>query len=102
MIGWVLFACILLVWWRSRHRHIVQRMNLANYIIMLLLDEDVYRKNQQSFREWLREADGSDQARLWLASNTAIENAARNWASKAPTPLGVGQMVWEAKHDAKI
>lgn len=106
MIGWMLFGLVVILWWRSRQRNLAQRTHLADYILMLLLDEDVYRRNQEAFSSWLRDADGSDKARLWVAANTAMENAARNWAARsqaanAPTQIGVGEMVWDAKHGAK-
>jgi hypothetical protein len=67
---------------------------------MLLLDEDVYRKNREFLQTWLCEADATDSERLWLAANNAMENAARNLAAKAPASLGVAQILSEARHNA--
>lgn len=99
MVGWILFAVMCLIWWHSRRESTIRRMNMANYMLLLVLDQEVYRRNCEAFNTWLAAADGSDEGRLWLAANNAMESAVKNWIAMFPTSsVGVGRIVWEAKH----
>ena len=75
-VGWVLFLIMLSIWWRAFRKHNFLRLDLLNYIVVLLMHDDTYANHRAKFRKWVLEDDSSKQTQLSLRAHAVLEDMA--------------------------
>jgi len=95
MIGWILFG-VLLVWFivSMKYSH-TRRLYLRNYIVYLLLSDDIRGDHKNKFLEWIRSTQATDAVSFSNQAHTVIETMAEK-LSKTST-LAAHSMIWQAK-----
>lgn len=80
MIGWILFA-LLLVWFfmSMRYSH-PRRLHLQSYCVYLLLNDEIRGDHKRKFLDWIRTTDAKDARDLTLRATSAVENMAEQLA----------------------
>jgi hypothetical protein len=103
VLGWILFALLLIWFIMSMRLSQNKRLHLNYYIVYLLLSDATREKHKQDFEKLIREADEKDAASLSLKAYKALEGMADRLAAGDPNKastssvLGAHAMIWECK-----
>jgi hypothetical protein len=106
-LAWILFV-VAVVWHigsqRLNHR---KRIALENYVIYLLLADELRTRHQADFRQWIARSDARDAMALSSAAHITVDGMAERLAAGDPqqpatsSTLGAHSMLWNAKQGGK-
>lgn len=107
ILAWSLLA--LAVVWHVLSQHLGQRKRTAleNYVIYLLLSDEIRTRHQAEFQQWISRSNAADAMALALAAHRTVDNMAQRLAAGTPQQpatssyLGSHSMLWAVKQGAK-
>ena len=95
MIGWFFFFA-LLVWFFASMMHFhKRRLYLRNYIVYLLLSDEIRGDHKFKFIEWARSVNVKDAMDLSNKAHGVIENMAAQLS--ATSKLAAHTMIWKVR-----
>ena len=95
-IGWVLFGLLLIWFFRNMRFSHMKRLNVRNYVIYLLLSDDIREDHKRKLHQWIRGAEMKDSHSLNYAAQNVVEVMADGLA-EAGSLLAASAMVWKVK-----
>lgn len=102
-LAWTLFA-LAVIWHVSSQRLNHRKRNqLENYVIYLLLSDDIRAQHKTDFTQWIARTDAADALALSTAARRTVDNMAERLAAGDPqrpvtsSYLGSHAMLWNIK-----
>ncbi len=86
----VLLALFLRLYWRS----LDESRHLVNYVLLVLLDEEVYATQRNSLEQFVRNANAKDPADLGIQTLRTLHDLAGRLGH---TVLSTTQMLWRLR-----
>lgn len=107
ILAWSLFA-LALVWGIASQRLSHRKRNaLENYVIYLLLADEIRTQHAADFRRWITQSNAADAMALAIAAHRTVDNMAERLAAGDPqravtsSYLGSHAMLWHVKQGDK-
>jgi hypothetical protein len=91
-IGWVLMGVIAFFWFSTQQFSQRKRRHLNDYVIFLLLKDDIRNDHKAKFEQWIRQSGAKDAMQLGMRAHTVIESMADSLATEVP--LGAHSALW--------
>jgi hypothetical protein len=95
MLGWFLFLALLVWFFASMIYSHKRRLYLRNYIVYLLINDEIRGDHKFKFIEWARSVDVKDAMDLSQRAYGVIENMAAQLS--ATSTLAAYTMIWKVR-----
>jgi hypothetical protein len=79
-------------WFSAQQFSQRKRRHLNDYVILLLLKDDIRNDHKPKFEQWVRQSGAKDAMQLGMRAHTVIESMADSLATEAP--LGAHSALW--------
>jgi hypothetical protein len=100
ILGWILFAILLTWYFYSMKYNHLKRIHLENYIVYLLLNDEIRENHKKKFGDWIRESDARNAMDLSLRTQKTIENMSDNFSETST--LGAHAMLWNSEYASEL
>ena len=96
MLAWILLMALLVWHVASMTRTMRRRMHLSNYIIYLLVDDDIRADQKKKLEEWIPTSGAANASQLYSMTRSALESYIEGWAKASGAPiLATQSKLWE-------
>ena len=96
MVGWMLFGFLLICFFMSMSRSHKKQSSLKNYIVCLLLSDDIRQNHKQNLEECIRDNNAINTLDLSHRAQDVVENMGLQLAESGLSH-SVYAMVWKVK-----
>ncbi len=96
MVGWVLFGLLLIWYFMSMSHSHKKQSSLRNYIVCLLLSDDIRQDHKQNLEECIRDSNANNALDLNHRAQDVVENMALHLAESGSSHSSQ-VMVWKVK-----
>ena len=99
MWGWIFFGILLVLYFSSMKYTHRRNLNLSNYAIYLLLNDEIRRGHKEKFTDWIIQTEAIDSKSFALKSWHVIDRMSENLAESGSF-LAAHAMIWDYKSKA--
>lgn len=107
-IAWILFVLAVVWHFSSQRLNHRKRNQLESYAVYLLLSDDIRRRHQADFQQWIAQSNASNALALSTAAHQVVDSMAERLGVGDPgrpgssSTLGAHAMLWRFKQGDKI
>jgi len=103
ILPWVLLAAVVVFHFASQQLNHRKRNQLENYVVYLLMSDDIRTEHRRQFQQWISERSVPNALALSMAAHRVVDNMAEQLAIGDPadpatsSTLGANAMLWRFK-----